>query len=146
MIYIASDHNGFEAKTKIIAFMEASNLDYQDLGPFQFEKTDDYPDYAFPLAERVVAENAIGILLCGSGTGICIAANKVKGARAAYVESVEHAIKAREDDDANILVLDSMTFSPVVDFPIIETFLNTKFSEAERHIRRIKKISDYENK
>lgn len=146
MIYIAADHNGFEAKAKILAFLESGGHEAKDLGPLTFDKDDDYPDYAFKLGETVVRENARGIIVCGSGIGVCIAANKVKGVRAGYVESTEHAVKAMEDDNTNILVLDNMTFDPATDFPIIETWLNTSFSEFERHVRRLQKIADYENR
>ena len=146
MVYLASDHAAFKAKNEIAAFLESAGISYEDLGPQELIKDDDYPDYAFSVGEKVAAEDgAKGILLCGSGTGICIAANKVKGVRAAYLESKKHALVAREDDDANIIVLDSLTFDPATDLEIIETFLNTPFSNADRHIRRIKKITDYEN-
>ncbi len=146
-IYIGSDHAGFEAKEKVKAFLETAGFSVEDLGDLDYNKTDDYPDYAFKVGEAVVADQgSLGILLCGSGTGICIAANKVKGVRAAYVESQQHAIAARNDDDSNIIVLDNLTFDPAKDFPTLETFLNTPFSNAERHLRRIAKITEYENK
>lgn len=146
MIYIASDHAGFEAKEKIFAFLESAGYEVIDLGPESFDKSDDYPPYAFKLGEEVVRNDALGIIICGSGIGVTIAANKVKGARAGYVESKEHAIKAKEDDNTNILVLDNMTFDPAKDFAIIETWINTPFSEAERHRRRVQEIIDYESK
>lgn len=146
MVYIASDHRGFDEKEKLKHFFDLSNVDYTDLGPFKYDPADDYPDYSFKLGETVVKENSKGIILCGSGIGVCVACNKVKGVRAGYAESIEHAIKSRTDDDTNILVLDDMTFEEESDFPIITAWLNTDFSNEERHVRRIQKISDYENR
>jgi ribose 5-phosphate isomerase B len=146
-VYLGSDHAGFEAKEKVKAFLETAGYSVADLGDLDYNQSDDYPDYAFKVGEAVVAEpGSLGVLLCGSGTGICIAANKVKGVRAAYIESREHAVAARNDDDSNIIVLDDLTFDPVKDFPTLETFLTTPFSNAERHVRRIGKITEYENK
>lgn len=145
MIYIGSDHQGFEAKGKIVSFLESAGMSVEDLGPHEYVKTDDYPDFAFAVGEKVAeADSAKGILICGSGIGVTIAANKVKGIRAAYAESKEHAIKSREDDDANVLVLDNMTFDPSKDFALIEAWLNTEFTGEERHLRRINKIREYE--
>ncbi|MFQ5493411.1 MAG: RpiB/LacA/LacB family sugar-phosphate isomerase [Candidatus Dojkabacteria bacterium] len=147
MIYIAADHQGFEPKSKIIDYLESAGYEVKDLGNTRYDEKDDYPDYAIPLAEEVVRDKGShGIVICGSGTGVTIAANKVLGARAVYIESERHAEAARADDDANILALDAFTFDPEVDFAIIEKFVNTPFSEAERHVRRIQKISDYERK
>lgn len=146
MIHLASDHGAFVEKNKIKTFLETAGYDVNDLGPEEFNKDDDYPDFAFKVGEAV-AESAgsdRGILLCTSGIGIAIAANKVKGVRAAYVESEQHAQSARADDDSNVLVLDALTFDPAKDFQIIETWLNTAFSEEERHKRRLNKISEYE--
>lgn len=145
MVYIAADHRGFEAKNEIVDFLKLNNYEVEDLGATELIPDDDYPDYAIPLAEKTVESNALGIVLCGSGVGVSIAANKVKGARAAYIESVEHAVKAKQDDNANVLVLDAMTFDENKDFEIIKKFLETEFSNAERHNRRINKIYDYEN-
>lgn len=145
MIYIASDHQGYKSKTEIAKFLDSLSREYTDLGPHKFDPNDDYPDYAFLLGETVVKTNSIGIIICGSGIGVCIATNKVIGVRAGYCESTEHALKSKQDDNTNILVLDSMTFNPKVDFQIIKTWLDTPFSGEERHIRRINKIISYEN-
>lgn len=145
MVYITSDHKGFDIKGKTIEFLKANKIQYEDLGPFKYDPEDDYPDYAFMIGEKVVKEKSKGIVFCGSGVGVCVAANKVKGVRASYIESEDHAIKSRTDDDANILVLDAMTFDPEIDYAIISTWLNTAFSQEERHIRRLRKIADYEN-
>jgi len=146
MIYISSDHAGFDVKGTIVVLLKTQNREVNDLGPYVFNKDDDYPDFAFTLGEKVAEENGRGILVCGSGVGICIAANKVVGVRAALIESKEQAIKAREDDDANVLVLDRITYDPTKDFEIIEAWIKTKFTYAERHIRRINKITEYEKR
>lgn len=144
MIYISSDHNGFEYKAKIIEYLKSINEEIEDLGPFVYDKDDDYPDYAFKLGEKVSSENVRGIIICGSGIGVCVACNKVNGVRAGYCESVEHAIKCKTDDNINILVLDTIIVDEELDFKIIRTWLETPFSEEERHVRRINKISEYE--
>jgi len=145
MVYISSDHRGFEVKNKIRQFFSENGILHQDLGPFEYKEDDDYPFYAFELARMVVTNQGMGILVCRSGAGMTIAANKVAGGRAALVESLEEAQLVRNDDDTNILVLDTETFDPQKDFEIIRTWLNTPFSNEERHIRRLKEISDYEN-
>jgi len=145
MIYLASDHRGFDAKEQLKVFLKSLNFDFEDLGPFEYNDDDDYPDYAFKLGETVVKNSAKGIIICGSGVGVNIAANKVRGVRAGYSESVENAVKSRTDDNTNILVLDNMTFNPDTDFPIVRTWLTTEFSNEERHKRRLKKIADYES-
>jgi len=144
MIYLAADHRGFHAKQKIKEFLESLNHTVTDLGPHNYDKDDDYPDYAFLLGEKVAKENSKGIIICSSGIGVCIAANKVKGIRAGYCESEKHAVSSRGDDNTNILVLDEMTFDTDSDFKIITAWLNTPFSGEERHKRRLEKISAYE--
>ncbi|HOY46651.1 MAG TPA: RpiB/LacA/LacB family sugar-phosphate isomerase [Candidatus Dojkabacteria bacterium] len=145
MIYIASDHRGLETKKSIMDFLKENGMQYQDAGPYEFNQNDDYPLFAFELAELVVKNNAKGILICSTGSGMAIAANKVKGARAVFVESLEAARLSREHNDCNILVLDNMTYDPQKDHEIIKIWYNTPFSGEERHIRRLKEISDYEN-
>lgn len=145
MIYIASDHRGFEAKNQINEFLKKSGVEVEDLGPHAYDPNDDYPPYAFDLATKVVANNSKGILLCNNGAGVTIAANKVKGARAIYAESVEHARLSRSDDNANILILDILTFDPQIDFNIIDVWLKAEFSNAPRHQRRLNEISEYED-
>ena len=148
MIYIASDHGAFQEKNEIKDYLISEGYDVNDLGPEEFNKSDDYPDFAFKVGESVAVSNGAdrGILLCTSGIGIAIAANKVKGVRAAYVESEKHAVSARKDDDTNILVLDALTYDSKKDFDIIKTWLNTDFSGEERHQRRVNKIIEYETR
>lgn len=143
MIYIASDHAGFELKKKLKKYLEVKGLGYEDLGPDEFVKEDDYPDYAFPLAKKVAQsrENR-GILLCGNGVGESIVANKVKGVRAALSWDPRHAATARNDDDANVLTLPSRFVSEDQAKNVVRAFLETPFSELERHKRRIQKVEE----
>ena len=84
MLYIAADHRGYDEKEKLRHFLDLSNIEFIDLGAKEYDPDDDYPDYAFKLGEIVVKEDAKGIILCGSGVGVCVACNKVKGVRAGY--------------------------------------------------------------
>lgn len=146
MIFIATDHAGFALKQKIIEFLKKNGRPVNDLGPEKLDPADDYPDYGFKLAKRIVAEPGnFGILLCRSGIGMSIVANKVKGVRAALCLLEKQAQKAREHNDANVLVLaaDFTTLPGMQN--IIEKFLTTEFSREERHIRRLQKIAEFEN-
>lgn len=145
-IYIGSDHGGFELKKEIIEFLSTENFEVQDCGPFELVPDDDYPVYAFNVAKEVLADKqSLGILICRSGSGVCIAANKVKGIYAALCFSKEHAEKAREHNNANVLCLDA-DFAGEDPKEIAKTFLNTNFAGWEsRHGRRVKQIVDFEN-
>jgi len=147
MIYLATDHAGFELKTRIIEFLKEKGRTIIDLGPAIFEATDDYPDFSFKVAQKVARESgSFGILICRSGIGMSIAANKVKGVRAALCLSELQAQKAREHNDANVLVLaaDFTSFEEMQ--KIIRKFLETPFSAEARHRRRLQKIAEFERK
>ena len=146
MIYIGADHKGYRLKSSIVDWMRVSGFNCVDLGNKEYDKEDDYTDISILLGEKVVSERAKGILICGSGVGVCVAANKVKGVRAALVTSEKQARLSREDDDANVLCLSADTVSEETNMEIVKTFLETTFSSGENHIRRIKKIKEYENK
>lgn len=146
MVYIASDHKAFSIKSQVVDMCKDLGILQFDLGPEVYDAGDDYPNYAFAVAEQVASEpGAKGILLCGTGGGMTVAANKVKGVRAATANSVEEAKLIRTDDDANILVLSLIDFEYEKYRAIIETWYHTPFSNEERHIRRLKMITDYEN-
>ena len=146
-IYIASDHAGFERKDWLKQQLIAAGYQLEDLGAASLQPDDDYPQYGFALAERVVAEpEALGILLCGSGQGICVAANKVKGARAVSAFSPEMAASTRNDDHANILCLPARFLSNNEILAITTTWLTTPVSNDERHVRRVTQIQNYEIK
>jgi len=146
MIYIGADHRGHRLKNSLLNWMRTSGFNCVDLGNKEYNEEDDYTDISILLAEKVVSERASGILICGSGVGVCVAANKVKGARAALVTNEKQTRLSREDDDANILCLSADTVSDEVNMDIVKIFLETTFSSDEKHIRRIKKIKEYENK
>ncbi|MBL8015076.1 MAG: RpiB/LacA/LacB family sugar-phosphate isomerase [Candidatus Doudnabacteria bacterium] len=143
-IYIASDHGGFELKKKIVGWLAEQGKSVVDMGPAALDPEDDYPVYAFPLAEKV-AKNSddIGILICRSGNGMAIAANKVKNVRAAVCFTPAHAQKARDHNNANILVLDADYQSESMHIEIVRNFLNSTF-DAGRHTRRLQQIARYE--
>ncbi len=142
-IAIASDHRGFQLKKELI-----NNLvDYEiiDCGTYSSESVD-YPDYAFILGEKIKnKEVAFGIAICGSGIGISIACNKVKSVRCAKVSTIEEAETTRLDNDSNVIALSSKT-PPLDAIKIVKKFLETPFSNLERHLKRINKITEYEDK
>ena len=139
-IYIGSDHAGFKLKQKLNGWLKKNKINYQDLGNLKYDKNDDYPDYAAKVAKRVVEEKTKGILICGSAQGVCIAANKIRGARAVVPFSVKEAQLARNDEDANIICLSGWFFVGRKAKLMIKKFLNTPFSKAKRHRRRLNKI------
>jgi len=146
MIYIAADHRGFRLKEEIKKWLETELYEFRDLGATEYDRDDDYPEFAFKLGEIVSQENTRGILICGSGAGASIAANKVVGIRAGLCTSAKQASAAKNDDNINILCLSSDWVSLEDNQKIVETFLKTLFSSEERHIRRINQIKDYETK
>jgi ribose 5-phosphate isomerase B len=143
-IGIGADHRGFFLKEELKKFLEKNNFEVKDFGTFSDEAFD-YPDVAFPLGEAVKKRKiAKGILICGSGLGMSIAANKIKGIRAALCLNKEMAKMARNHNDANILVLAANFTTLRKAKEIVKTFLKEKF-EGGRHLRRINKIKKYEN-
>ena len=144
LIYVGADHRGFNFKKKLVDFLRELNYEVKDLGLKVYDQNDDYNEISVELAEKVVRENTKGILLCGSGVGVCVAANKVLGVRAALCTSQKQARLAREDSDANILCLATDLVSEDDNLEIVKTFLETIFSSDERFIRRINKIKEYE--
>ncbi len=142
MIALGCDHGGYELKQEIIAWLEAKGLDYKDYGCYSTASAD-YPEYAHVVAHAVADGTCEkGILICGTGIGISIAANKVKGIRAALCTDCFMAEATRLHNDANILALGGRVVGPGLALKIVETFLNTPFSQDERHIRRIGKIEE----
>ena len=140
-IAIASDHRGYELKGKIIDYYK-DKYEIIDLGTNSTDSCD-YPDYGFKLGNYVAKNSVFGIAICGSGIGISIACNKVKGIRCAKVENEDEAYYTRNDNDSNIVAFSASTpFETAI--KIIDKFIETPFSNEERHIRRINKIKDYE--
>ncbi|MFA5954918.1 MAG: RpiB/LacA/LacB family sugar-phosphate isomerase [Patescibacteria group bacterium] len=146
MLYLAADHRGFGLKESLKRYLTKEGIPFEDYGPKELNPTDDYVDYGLPVAKKVAerASEDQGILICGSGVGMDIVANKVPHVRAALVRSVHQAKAARNDDDANVLVLDADETSHELSLDIVRTWLATPFSGKERHQRRLEKIADFE--
>lgn len=148
-VYIASDHGGYKYKEELKEYIRDKGFEVEDMGTHELDPKDDYPDFVLPLAEKVAlrraqGENDFGIIFGRSGNGEQIAANKVKGIRAALCLNEQMAQKAREHNDANILSLGADYIDLETAKKIAETFLKTPFSEDKRHKRRLDKISKYE--
>lgn len=141
MVYIASDHRGFDLKSKIVTYLNSTGVKVQDLGPFFLNQLDDYSDYAIPLAQKISQNpNDKGIIICKNGVGVSIVANRYKNVRAALSWNRQHAESSRMDDDTNVLALPANFISEAAALEIIETWLSTPFGNEDRHIRRLAKI------
>ena len=144
MIAIASDHGGYALKQELIGHLTAQGVQVDDLGCGG--EPVDYPDYAEKLCHAVLdGQYERGILVCGTGIGMSIAANKIHGIRAALCADCYSAEMARQHNDANVLCLGGRTLGSELAKKIVDTYLNTPFSNAEHHINRIAKIKDLES-
>lgn len=143
-IYIGADHRGFDLKEKIKEYLDFKDFDYEDLGNKKYEKNDDYPDFAKLVAEKVAVGSGRGILICGSGQGVCIVANKYDGIRAAVGINKEQIISSTADEDINILCLAADHIDEGKAIEIMEAWIHTSFSNEKRHIRRVNKIKKIE--
>ncbi|HSU72480.1 MAG TPA: RpiB/LacA/LacB family sugar-phosphate isomerase [Candidatus Binatia bacterium] len=155
LLYLGADHAGFALKERLKQYLESKGFLIRDFGAWEYDKNDDYPDYAIPVAEMTVRTKGKGILVCGSAEGIAIAANKVRGARAVPVWDVASAKLSRSHNDANILCLaggKTVTRAKGIGLSlpkakkIVDAWLATPFSSEQRHLRRLKKIEHYENR
>jgi ribose 5-phosphate isomerase B len=150
-IYLAADHGGYDLKEKLKIFLAELGNETVDVGVHNPNPGDDYPDFIIPAAEEISIQcsqnnDCLGIVLGRSGNGEAIAANKVKGIRAAVCLNVQMAKKARDHNNANVLAIGADYVSDDEAKEIVKTFVETPFSEAERHVRRLQKITDYESK
>lgn len=144
-IAVGSDHAGFSLKKEVLKHLEERDIQFEDFGAFS-EESCDYPDFALKVAEEVAGKRyELGILVCGTGIGISIAANKVPGIRAALCGDTFSAHACREHNDANILALGARIVGTGVALDIVDSFLNARF-EGNRHQKRIDKISEIEKK
>lgn len=147
MIYLGADHGGFALKDQLKVWLTEWGMPYVDLGAITLDPEDDYPDFAFTVAQAVAKAPTEhkGILACRSAAGVIIAANKVKGIRAVAPGTKQAARHSREHNDANVLGLsgDWLTLSDAQ--TVVQTWLQTPFSDEPRHQRRIEKISQFEN-
>ena len=144
-ISIGADHAGYDMKQQLIEFAEKLGHSIHDVGTFEPGKPDDYPDYARLVAEEVRSGQAQrGILVCGSGVGVSVAANKFKGIRAGLCHDHYSAHQGVEHDDMNVLVLGSRIIGPMMAQDAAEAFLRANFSGEERHVRRLNKVKGIE--
>ena len=144
-IAIGCDHGGFELKNEIIKFLESENHEVKDFGTYSTDSCD-YPDVALPVAEAVAAkEFEFGILICGTGIGIGISANKVPGIRAALCSDTFSAHATRQHNNANILTMGQRVVGPGLAIDIVKTFLTAEY-EGGRHQNRLDKITEIEKK
>jgi len=146
-IYIGADHRGFELKEKLRAWLVAENYQIEDLGAHVYDATDDYPDYAVKVAQKVKEnpENR-GILLCGSGVGVDMVANKIDGIRSGVGLNSEQISSARKDDEINVLVIATDYTDEEKARKMIEAFLTTDFSGEQRFVDRLQKVEEIEKK
>ena len=140
MLALACDHGGYELKQEIINYLNSKNIEFIDFGCTSTDAVD-YPEYGKKAAHAVAnGECDKGIIICGTGIGISISANKIPGIRCALCHDCFSAAATREHNDANMLALGARVIGPGHALKVVETFLNTPFSNDERHIRRIKQI------
>jgi ribose 5-phosphate isomerase B len=145
LVGIATDHGGFALKEDLAERLRAAGHEIRDFGAATLDPKDDYPDFVVPLARAVAArEVERGIAVCGSGVGASICANKVPGVRAALIHDHFSAAQGVEDDHMNIICIGGRTVGAGVAWDLVQTFLGAKFSTAERHLRRLRKVSDLE--
>jgi ribose 5-phosphate isomerase B len=142
---IATDHGGFSLKEDLLAHLRDAGHNVVDVGAHSLSPGDDYPDFVVPLA-RAVAAGKIerGIAVCGSGVGASVCANKIPGIRAALIHDHFSAQQGVEDDHMNILCMGGRTVGPAVARDLVDTFLAAKFSQAERHLRRLANVASLE--
>ena len=144
-VYLGSDHAGYELKQHLVQWLTSAGHEPVDCGPHIYDAVDDYPPFILRAAERTAADpEALGIVIGGSGNGEAIAANKVKGVRAALAWSVETAELGREHNNANVVSVGARMHSLDEATKFVEVFVGTPFSQDPRHIRRIDMISEYE--
>jgi len=142
MIYLGADHAGFHVKEELKKYLEELGYEYDDLGNKELDLEDDYPDFAIKVAEKVTETDNYGILICATGLGMSMVANKVKGIRAAVCWDDFTALQSREHNNANILCLAGKALDTETAKKIVRIWLETEFTGEERHIRRLEKIKE----
>jgi ribose 5-phosphate isomerase B len=142
---IATDHGGFALKEELVAHLREVGHEVVDFGAHSVNPGDDYPDFVIPLAHSVAAGKVDrGVAICGSGVGASVCANKISGVRAALIHDHFSARQGVEDDHMNIICMGGRTVGPAVAEDIVDTFLTSEFSQAERHLRRLSKVAGLE--
>lgn len=148
-VFLGADHGGFELKEKLIQWLQANGYEVEDCGAFEFDKEDDYPHFSFAVAEKVAQDpthTSVGIIACRSGAGVIIAANKVHGVRAVTVYDQLSAERAKTNNNANVIGIAGDWLNDEQVKKVVETFLQTPFTQESRHVRRLEQIAEYENK
>lgn len=144
-VFLGTDHAGFELKEHLVSWLKENGHEAVDCGAFEYDAADDYPPFVLRAAQRTADEpGTLGIVVGGSGNGEAIAANKVKGVRAALVWNEDTAKLAREHNDANVIAIGARQHSLDEAIGFIDTFIATPFSDEERHARRIAQLAEYE--
>ena len=146
-IALAADHGGFELKEQLAKVLRTSRYDVVDYGACSLTPGDDYPDFVVPLAKAIARKEVErGIVICGSGIGACIAANKVPGVRAGTIHEGYSARQGVEDDNMNVICLGGRVIGYALAWYLVQIFLSAQFSNAERHMRRLAKVAAEEKK
>jgi ribose 5-phosphate isomerase B len=144
-VFVGADHAGFQLKSTVMAHLSKRGINVEDDGDRELDPGDDYPQFALTVATKVLGsedDDPRGILLCGSGQGMCIAANRVRGIRAALCWSEDIARETRNDNNSNVLCIPARTLTEEEALRIIDVWLDTPFSGAARHARRINEIEE----
>jgi ribose 5-phosphate isomerase B len=145
-IGIATDHGGFGLKMQLVSRLQSAGHAVEDFGAYHLIPDDDYPDFIIPLAQAVAAGTVDrGVAVCGSGVGASVCANKIRGVRACLIENHFSAKQGVEDDNLNIICLGGRIEGPELAWDLVKTFLDAEFSNAPRHLRRLRKVSALEN-
>ncbi|MEE8318182.1 MAG: ribose 5-phosphate isomerase B [Dehalococcoidales bacterium] len=146
LVALGTDHGGFPLKEELLPWMKGQGYEVLDVGAHSFDPSDDYPDFAYAVAQAVASGKAPrGIIICGSGVGACIAANKVPGVRAGICHDGYSAHQGVEHDDMNVLCLGARIIGGALAVELVTAFLNARFSGEERHARRLRKVLDIES-
>jgi ribose 5-phosphate isomerase B len=144
-IGVATDHGGFGLKEELVSRLRAAGHEVVDFGAKSLSPDDDYPDYVIPLGRAVAAGQVErGVAICGSGVGASVCANKIPGIRAALIHDHFSARQGVEDDHMNVICMGGRTVGPAVAWDLVQTFLAAEFSHAERHLRRLSKVTSFE--
>lgn len=147
IVAVGCDHGGFPLKARVLAAVEAAGHQVLDCGAAALDPTDDYPDFAVAVGEALVAGRAErGILVCGSGVGVAVAASKIPSVRASMAHDTFSARQGVEDDDVNVLALGARVIGPELAVEVIHAFLGATFSGAPRHVRRRDKVTAIERR
>jgi ribose 5-phosphate isomerase B len=142
---IATDHGGYGLKEELLGQLRAAGHEVVDFGAYEMNSVDDYPDFVVPLAQAVTAGQVErGVAICGSGVGASVCANKVPGIRASLIHDHFSAKQGVEDDHMNVICMGGRTVGPAVAWDLLQTFLAAKYSQEERHLRRLGKVARLE--